>query len=42
MTQQELDLDHIKPLSLGGKTTKKNLQVVCRVCNCKKSNKVEL
>lgn len=37
---EKLDLDHIKPLSLGGKTTKKNLQVVCHICNCKKSNKV--
>lgn len=33
-----LEIDHILPVSKGGKTTEDNLQVFCRRCNQGKSN----
>lgn len=36
-----LHIDHIIPVSKGGKTVKSNLQVLCSKCNGSKSNKVE-
>ncbi len=36
----ELQIDHIYPWSKGGKTVKENLQVLCKPCNYKKSNKI--
>lgn len=36
-----LEIDHILPLSKGGKTTEKNLQTLCWKCNRKKGNKIE-
>lgn len=33
------EADHIKPWSLGGKTNRKNYQVLCRDCNRKKGNR---
>lgn len=35
----EIEIDHIKPISKGGKTAPSNLQVLCVTCNRKKSNK---
>lgn len=35
-----LEIDHIIPVSKGGKTVRKNLQVLCRSCNRSKSNKI--
>lgn len=35
----EIEIDHIKPVSKGGKTTPSNLQVLCSRCNRQKSNK---
>ena len=35
----KLEIDHIKPVSLGGLTELKNLQVLCKPCNIIKSNK---
>lgn len=29
----KLEIDHIQPFSMGGKTTKENLRVLCRSCN---------
>lgn len=36
-----LHIDHIVPISKGGKTEPDNLQVLCSICNLKKSNKME-
>ena len=42
-TQNEnyLEIDHIFPISKGGKTVRSNLQTLCRSCNGIKSNNVE-
>lgn len=34
----ELEVDHINPVSKGGKTEEENLQTLCRDCNRGKSN----
>ncbi|HIV17188.1 MAG TPA: HNH endonuclease [Candidatus Alectryocaccobium stercorigallinarum] len=35
-----LHIDHIIPISKGGKSVPSNLQVLCSKCNGKKSNKM--
>ena len=35
-------IDHVIPLSKGGTHTWDNIQLLCRSCNCKKSNKTEI
>lgn len=37
----KLHVDHIIPLSEGGKTIMSNLQTLCERCNLGKSNKIE-
>ena len=36
-----LEIDHIVPVSKGGKTQENNLQVLCWKCNREKSNKIK-
>lgn len=38
-TTRHLSIDHIIPWSLGGLTTKDNLQVLCKKCNSSKGNR---
>ena len=33
-------IDHIIPVSKGGKTTEKNLQLACAKCNMQKGNRI--
>lgn len=37
----EIEIDHIIPISKGGPTHESNLRVLCRKCNRNKSNKLE-
>lgn len=37
---EQLEVDHIIPLSKGGRHDEDNLQILCRSCNSKKSNHV--
>ena len=37
----QLEVDHIKPISKGGKTERSNLRTLCRDCNRGKSDKLE-
>lgn len=37
----KLHVDHIKPVSRGGKSVLNNLQTLCEDCNCGKGNKYE-
>lgn len=39
---ENLEIDHIIPLSKGGRHDEDNFQVLCRTCNRKKSNKFDL
>ncbi|MBX7232157.1 MAG: HNH endonuclease [Bdellovibrionales bacterium] len=34
--KEELTMDHVQPLVLGGKTSKKNVVVSCKPCNTSK------
>ena len=36
----DLTMDHIVPLSRGGKTTKSNVVPACKACNSKKKNQL--
>jgi hypothetical protein len=40
-SQTNLHFDHIIPFSRGGGNTLKNIQILCSVCNLKKSNKIQ-
>ncbi|WP_420869110.1 HNH endonuclease [Citrobacter meridianamericanus] len=35
-TNEDLTIDHIKPVSRGGDHEDENLQTLCRTCNCRK------
>ncbi len=39
-SQKNLEFDHIIPISKGGSSTARNLQLLCETCNRKKSNKI--
>jgi len=36
----KLEFDHIIPVSKGGSSTYRNIQLLCETCNRKKSNKI--
>jgi 5-methylcytosine-specific restriction endonuclease McrA len=40
--QKELTLDHVRPLSLGGKTNWENIVAACGPCNSRKGNKMHM
>ncbi|MBQ9773598.1 MAG: topoisomerase DNA-binding C4 zinc finger domain-containing protein [Clostridia bacterium] len=40
-SEYDLEIDHIVPISKGGKSTYQNLQTLCHKCNVEKSNKIE-
>lgn len=37
--REDLEVDHIRPVSKGGRDSLKNLQTLCKRCNVKKGNK---
>ena len=39
-SQESLEFDHIIPHSKGGAATYRNLQILCKACNLRKSNKI--
>ena len=40
--KESLEIDHIKPISKGGKTEPGNLQTLCHDCNFRKGNNIDL
>lgn len=39
-SQENLEFDHIIPVSKGGATTYRNIQLLCKKCNVEKTNKI--
>lgn len=39
-SKENLEFDHIIPISKGGATTFRNLQILCKNCNIKKSDNI--
>lgn len=39
-SHRHIHVDHIIPMSMGGKTTRANLQPLCERCNCAKGGRV--
>lgn len=39
--KESLEIDHIQPISKGGKTEPSNLQTLCRNCNIRKENNID-
>jgi hypothetical protein len=40
-SDEKLEVDHIIPLSIGGREDEDNMQILCKKCNRKKYNKAE-
>lgn len=38
---EQLQVDHIRPVSRGGDSDEENLQILCRLCNLRKGSKSE-
>lgn len=38
---ERITIDHVIPISLGGRNDKNNVQPLCYTCNCKKNNRIE-
>ncbi len=41
-SEQDLHIDHIIPLSRGGRENEENMQVLCRGCNLRKHNSIDI
>lgn len=39
-SREDLEFDHIIPFSKGGANTVDNIQILCKKCNLKKSDKI--
>jgi len=42
LPRKSLTLDHVRPLSLGGKTNWENIVAACQDCNSRKGNKMKM
>ena len=40
--RKELTMDHVRPISLGGKTNWENIVAACEPCNTRKGNKMKM
>lgn len=39
-SRKHLEIDHIEPVSLGGKSELQNMQILCRRCNLFKNDRI--
>lgn len=41
-SREKLEIDHIIPLSRGGREDENNMQVLCKTCNLKKGRSIDI